>query len=1772
MLRIQNSLQNRNRFAKGLNSPPVVNTSTASPNASSSDGVKPPISPISLVFPLFPVYAVSSLIPVLSISLLYVYSSPLYPVGSLLLFPVGSVCSSLSSSFYVFNNNFISNSTTKPLNFFSQSNDSSLQRIPLFDSKSIYEFATAHIKKPLKSGIRVNKQSLQDSQPNKRPKKDQYIQYYDPIISSTDCTINTSILDSSKYPNRIVKSAKKNSLPSYPLFKDSSFLKNVYQETSDSNESKKNKVLTSPYPLPFIFGNNPNPLSSIFQFGREPTTNYKRTPSQSPETDSSNKDDSDFNDSDVSSNTDNDISVASSHSSSSPSDYSSDEDSIPKRKKQKIDHQDFKHAWCNIDKFSNTLLKKLRPVGRRKFNWLVGSRCFGSHFESIFSKENCPYCIAILYRRETSAICCLHGKVVLDKRFLPDDIKDLYEDVSPESKYFINHSIPYNSEFAMASIGVNFDKNLATRKQGAYCLKVQGSINHIIGTLKPEDENTIAKYSQVYLLTPDQQIQLRTSIQNNPLHASIITKMTHSLSIHNSLVKMYNNIRNMTEFNGNDNINVRITPRPSNITSGIRQEINIEQVTGIIPSNFTGSSKEIIFSKKAENGTSSLQNISESNPICDPLLYPIVNPCGNMEWYQNYPVFCQKRKRFLSVAPVIGERTMKRNLTASYPNIVIKVKKRTTVSYQRYHAYKLVERPKSEGTQHLFKLKNLLHLWCVDHFIQNEALKLKYINEHQGEIRTASYIDLDEKHKKSEKSGIHGKVLPKSFKNSKKNQSKKLQNAHSIIKNKGLPTLFITIGLNTAWQELKDAVNRYFEPQYRPEVMARVFKCKLQDIIDDITKEYKFGKPEGWFYSIEFQNKGLPHCHLVVILNENDVPKTVADYDDIVCCEIPCSETQKELFDQVKSNHIHRKCGKGYDMSAPCLKNGVCSQGFPFALQEETDISNKLKPIHRRRENDRTIVIDGVSYNNQWIENYNPFMLQKFRTPFFIVITPSMKTLEYMFKSLYGEPKSTEFKFSRGSGKDEIKEMKDGRTVCAIEACFGLFGFKTSKFSTSVKFLPIHLEKKENVTMSSKKPLGTILGERSTSELVGFIEFCRMNKDIAQFFTYFNVSQYAKWDAKFKVWIMRKKPKLDAISDVYNSLTLSGELYYLRLLLNVVCCPTSFNTYKETNINGNFVLHDTYEEACIVRGLVDSSENIKLSLQFTKMTNSGEQLRNVFAYHMTYNKPTRLSELWTMCCPMIYQDITNLHTDVEVKIALTLEYIEGLLRLHDKSLNNFTGLPLLNINLLANPIRNYLIHQETTHNSEYIDKKLQLIPGLNHKQRTIYEDVIKKVQNKQQLKYFIDGPGGSGKTHLFSIITSKLRKMGHIVLNVASSGAAASQMDGGRTAHSLLKIPITLDMNSMCNIDHDSELAELLRKTSLLIFDEITLANKLTIETIDRTLRDIRVSPELFGGLSIIFAGDFRQLLPVIPNASRTEIVNSCIKKSIIWRQLEIYTLEINERMKNPNDIMYLEYVLSIGNNKCPGIVVGDEYYVKMLEETSIPGNDIKQLAKFIYNDKNNETTFDYYKKRAILCPSNECVKKVNDYIFQMNTNESTTFFSTNKSIESGIDDNVFIRDYNLESIESVGLANHKLELKLDCVVMILHNINTNIGLCNGARALVVGIYPEMVIIQLLGGKFAGTCHCIIPLELTTKNSNLPFTLQRRQFPLTLAYAMTIHKSQGQSIERLGIWIYYQLDSHGQLYVALSRATDASQVRLILPPYEKPNLWVKNVVYDEVLL
>jgi ATP-dependent DNA helicase PIF1 len=220
-----------------------------------------------------------------------------------------------------------------------------------------------------------------------------------------------------------------------------------------------------------------------------------------------------------------------------------------------------------------------------------------------------------------------------------------------------------------------------------------------------------------------------------------------------------------------------------------------------------------------------------------------------------------------------------------------------------------------------------------------------------------------------------------------------------------------------------------------------------------------------------------------------------------------------------------------------------------------------------------------------------------------------------------------------------------------------------------------------------------------------------------------------------------------------------------------------------------------------------------------------------------------------------------------------------------------------------------------------------------------------------------------------------------------------------------------------------------------------------------------------------------------------------------------------------------------------------------------------------------------YITSRAILSPRNDWVDMINmKMISRFQGNEMVYH-----SFDSAVDDpHNYCPSEFLNTLTPNGLPPHVLKLKIGCPVILLRNIDPAGGLCNGTRLVVRGFQRNIIDAEIMVGDHAGKRIFLPRIPLCPSDDEMfPFQFKRKQFPIRLSFAMTINKAQGQTLPNVGVYLPEPVFSHGQLYVALSRATARSNNRiLVIPPSDKKDkkkttktngAYTKNIVYKEVL-
>lgn len=370
---------------------------------------------------------------------------------------------------------------------------------------------------------------------------------------------------------------------------------------------------------------------------------------------------------------------------------------------------------------------------------------------------------------------------------------------------------------------------------------------------------------------------------------------------------------------------------------------------------------------------------------------------------------------------------------------------------------------------------------------------------------------------------------------------------------------------------------------------------------------------------------------------------------------------------------------------------------------------------------------------------------------------------------------------------------------------------------------------------------------------------------------------------------------------------------------------------------------------------------------------------------------------------------------------------------------------------------------------------------------------------------FVSGGAGCGKSFLINFLKQNYTKFGLEV--VATTGIAAVNI-GGATIHSwsgigLGNMPIEQILENIFSAKF-AKIRKRIQQTKSLAIDEISMLSAQTLELLDEVFRNVRQSKKPMGGLQILLFGDFLQLPPISQNGNE---VDFCFNSSV-WRDLEMKNVVMDEVFRQ-TDVDFIKILQNLRFGRI------DEKAKKLLNE------------RVVAQDQNSAI------RPTILTTHNLKVEQINHEYLKKIPSQEVTFEANYSGTPAKI-----------EFLKKNCLAYEKLRLKVGAQVMMIKNTFQKEGIINGSLGIVRDFSPKksFPIVEFVGGKvitIAPEDWLLEKFDHETKSVILEAGMS--QIPLILAWAMTIHKSQGLTLDKISCDLS-DVFSCGQAYVALSRA------------------------------
>ena len=384
---------------------------------------------------------------------------------------------------------------------------------------------------------------------------------------------------------------------------------------------------------------------------------------------------------------------------------------------------------------------------------------------------------------------------------------------------------------------------------------------------------------------------------------------------------------------------------------------------------------------------------------------------------------------------------------------------------------------------------------------------------------------------------------------------------------------------------------------------------------------------------------------------------------------------------------------------------------------------------------------------------------------------------------------------------------------------------------------------------------------------------------------------------------------------------------------------------------------------------------------------------------------------------------------------------------------------------------------------------------------------------------YLTGSAGTGKTYLLNQYIEYLRQREVPVAITASTGIAATHI-GGQTIHSWSGIGIRehIGPKELEQIGNNRQTVSRIRNTHVLIIDEVSMLSGKVLMGINAIMKHFSNSQEAFGGAQVIFSGDFYQLPPVSKEAMSNR--EKFAFMAPVWVEAKLKICYLTQQFRQGRDT--LSFILS------------------EIRSQDVSDDSLERIREKLEEDDEHADAIKLYTHNAD-------VDQMNSKKLKENTYPLRTFYAETKG-----------KTNILEGLKSSVLASPALELKKEARVMFVKN-NPEKGFFNGSLGTVVGFddNENFPIVELDEGKKV----MAKPEEWTVTDEKETILASYKQIPLRLAWAITVHKSQGMTLDAAEMDLSKTFEA-GQGYVALSRLksweglnlTGINRVSLMLDP------------------
>lgn len=522
---------------------------------------------------------------------------------------------------------------------------------------------------------------------------------------------------------------------------------------------------------------------------------------------------------------------------------------------------------------------------------------------------------------------------------------------------------------------------------------------------------------------------------------------------------------------------------------------------------------------------------------------------------------------------------------------------------------------------------------------------------------------------------------------------------------------------------------------------------------------------------------------------------------------------------------------------------------------------------------------------------------------------------------------------------------------------------------------------------------------------------------------YKDVPKRYVWNSKMKMWQLRRYMGCKKVARMHGVSSHNVELFMLRRLLLTVPGATCWEDLR--TVEGQ--LYPTFESAARARGMFnDDSDLYAAFLEIVASTVDDRSIRRQFVLFLVFCRPVQPAAFFTRFQLALFPPGSNIDQIWEELANLASEF-----RITWEAFGVCPPVTVVGTIPLLECFDPVLSCEEAD----------LLWASLNEEQRQVAEAFLLAIQEPrgQSKVFMLQASGGCGKSFVANYVAARVRSHGVAAICVAASAQAAAVLKGGRTAHGQLRIPIECDNASYLDltVNQKREIAN----AAALMWDEASMVSDTVADCVNRSFQDIMQCKLPFGGMPVLFIGDWRQLLPVTPRSSSE---HHTLQRCSWWQHVQVLRLFHNWRCQNPRWMNLLD---DVGMGRIEKVEI----------DVAAVRNTVDEIVAHVWDDAASCPT----TPKAILTLTLDDAAAVNRKIISMLPGDVIVATCWDTYLDCKEPD-LYPEEF-VQSLQISGVPPGQLDLKIGARYIIMRNMDQRNGLVNGAQILCTALTSRII-------------------------------------------------------------------------------------------------------------